>query len=119
MSMLYSKTEGFFHRDIHDESQIPHDAIEISDELHQALINGQCEGKIITSDKHGFPILVNPPAPTAEELKERANAAIIREIEELERDKQPRAMREYLIDGDKTRLEELNTQIKGLRAKLQ
>lgn len=119
MSMLYSKTGGFFHREIHDESQIPRDAVEISNELHQALINGQCEGKIITADKHGFPILVDQPAPTAEQLKERANAAIVRQIEELERDKQPRAMREYLIDGDKTRLEELNKQIKELRAQLQ
>ena len=56
--MLYSKsTNGFYLKEVHGEST-PIDAVEISDDLYQNLLNAQSVGKTITSDKNGFPILI-------------------------------------------------------------
>lgn len=119
MTTFYSKTRGFLIPDIHGEENIPADAIEISTEYHMELIHGQANGKFITEDDKGYPVLSDPEPLTEEEKKQMANREIIRQIETLERDKQPRAMREFLIDGDKTRLEELHKQIEDLRTQLQ
>jgi hypothetical protein len=55
--MLYSKsTNGFYIKEIHGEN-IPSDSIEIDDDLYQELIDGQSNGKIISTDKKGYPIL--------------------------------------------------------------
>ena len=59
---------GFFAADIHCE--LPEDAIEISSEQHKALLDGQSNGKVITADADGRPILVDPPGPTESELAE-------------------------------------------------
>lgn len=50
------------------DTLIPADAVEITDEQHKALLNAQSTGKIIKADKKGFPIAIDPPAPTDEEL---------------------------------------------------
>lgn len=66
--MFYSKTTGgFYAREIHGDN-IPPDAVEISDDQHAALIAGQSSGKIIAANKNGMPVLVDPPAPTAEQI---------------------------------------------------
>ena len=58
--MLYSKTtKGFYNTDIN--TIIPSDAVEISDELYESLMNGQSTGKIIQQDSSGNPILVDTP----------------------------------------------------------
>ena len=64
--MLYSSsTQGFYHPAIHGEN-IPADAIEITDAEHQALLACQSQGKIITADTDGKPVLTDPPpAPPA------------------------------------------------------
>ena len=56
--MFYSpQTNGFFL----PGDNVPDDAVEIADELHQQLINDQTEtGKMIIS-RHGIPILVDRP----------------------------------------------------------
>ena len=72
--MFYSKTTGgFYSTEIHGDN-IPADAVEISAAEHQALINGQSEGKRITADENGFPVLSDPPAPTAAEIQAQINA---------------------------------------------
>lgn len=72
--MLYSKsTGGFYDTAIHGDN-IPADAVEITVEEHQALIEGQSQGKRIVADESGRPILVDPPAPTAAEIWERIKA---------------------------------------------
>lgn len=48
---------------------IPPDAVEITDEQHAALLDGQTQGKRIEADADGFPALVEPPQPTLSELK--------------------------------------------------
>ena len=59
--MFYSKsTGGFYDREIHGRN-IPADAVKISVEDHKVLMCGQSNGKVITSNSDGFPILVDPP----------------------------------------------------------
>ena len=71
--MLYSKsTGGFYAHEIHGNN-IPADAVEISAELHESLLDGQTNGKRITADTNGFPVLTGQPELTAEQL-----AAIVR-----------------------------------------
>lgn len=72
--MLYSKqTGGFYDHAIHGDN-IPDDAVEITQEQHAALLQGQSDGRLITADENGFPILVDPPGPTPEQLSARARA---------------------------------------------
>lgn len=59
--MFYSRqTGGFYDTEIHGEN-IPADAVEITREQHAALLQGQSEGKQITADENGFPVLIDPP----------------------------------------------------------
>lgn len=61
--MLYAKsTGGFYDTAIHGDN-IPADAVEITTEQHQALIDGQAAGKVIAADANGFPVLQDPPPP--------------------------------------------------------
>lgn len=60
--MLYSPgTKGFYDRDIHGDA-VPSDAVEITDERHAELMQGQAEGLLIGSDADGAPILQQRPA---------------------------------------------------------
>ena len=72
--MFYAKsTGGFYDTAIHGDN-IPSDAVEITADEHQAMLEGQSNGKIIAADKNGRPILKDPPPPTAEELQAQKNA---------------------------------------------
>lgn len=45
---------------------------DIDDDYHMALVEKAIsEGKLISGDKYGNPILVDPPPPTDEEVKQR------------------------------------------------
>ena len=60
MSKKYSAaTSGFYTSAIHG-SNIPADAVEITDEQHAALLVGQSQGKLIVADENGYPILQDP-----------------------------------------------------------
>ena len=70
--MFYSKdTGGFYTTEIHG-SNIPPDAVEITNADHAALLNGQSSGKVISADENGIPYLADPPPPTAEQLRAKA-----------------------------------------------
>lgn len=70
--MYYAKsTGGFYDLSIHGDN-ITADAVEITAEQHAALLQGQSEGKIITADENGYPVLVDPPTPTTEQLAAQA-----------------------------------------------
>lgn len=63
MAILYSKdTGGFYSRNIHGDN-IPTEVVEITEAEHQALLEGQSRGKIISADSSGRPVLVDPPPP--------------------------------------------------------
>ena len=60
--MFYSQSvHGFFSPQIHRE--IPDDAVEITNEEWQALLDGQSNGHEIVPDENGYPVLVAVPAP--------------------------------------------------------
>ena len=66
--MYYSKsTGGFYDREIHGDN-IPEDAVEITNQEHAALLDGQSNGKIITADENGYPVLTDPPKPQPKEI---------------------------------------------------
>lgn len=46
----------------------PSDAVEVSEEDYNNLYSGQAKGKKITADDKGYPVLIDPPGPTQEEL---------------------------------------------------
>ena len=49
-------------------------SVEIDDDYWQELLDGQSQGKQIVSDEDGYPVLKDYPAPTIEELSQRARA---------------------------------------------
>lgn len=72
--MFYSKTTGGFYDSAIHGDNIPADAVEISDAVHAALIEGQSNGKRIVADGNGFPMLVDPPKLTAADVWEKIKA---------------------------------------------
>lgn len=80
--MQYSPSTGGFY-DPAINSNIPEDAVEITPEQHAALLQGQSEGKAITADENGYPILQDPPQPTPEQLADTARAERDRLIESV------------------------------------
>lgn len=72
--LFYSaNTGGFYDTAIHGNN-IPADAVEITADEHQALIEGQSSGKVIVADDAGRPVLADTPAPTAAELLAAKNS---------------------------------------------
>lgn len=70
--MLWSKTtNGFYDAAIHGFN-IPADAVEITTEHHVALLAAQSAGQRIVADANGYPVAVDPPAPSLDELKAAA-----------------------------------------------
>jgi hypothetical protein len=60
MTYYFSKsTNGFYVDDVHEPHQIPNDAVEITNEQHTGLLEGQANGKQIASDANGNPILID------------------------------------------------------------
>ena len=74
MTIYYaSSTKGFYTTDINPI--IPNDAVEITDEYYQELLAGQSNGKCITANAEGYPVLTDPVIvpPTAEQNKATAS----------------------------------------------
>ena len=83
--MFYSKsTFGFYTPEIHGDN-IPSDAVEITTEEHQALLEGQSQGKVIVADESGRPILQDPPPPTAEQIIAQYTAAVQKHLDDFAR----------------------------------
>ena len=83
--MFYSKsTGGFYTREIHGDN-IPGDAVEITEAEHAALIEAQSQGKRIVADENGYPILQDPPPPTAEQIVAKYTAAVQKHLDDFAR----------------------------------
>lgn len=77
MSLFYSKSTGGFYDDsIHSATQIPTDAVPITEAVWQALLAGQSEGQTIVADANGNPILQAPPALTLLQVQTAALTSI-------------------------------------------
>lgn len=46
----------------------PADAVEISNEAYSSILSGKAKGKIITNSENGYPVLIDAPEPSHEEL---------------------------------------------------
>lgn len=74
MTKFYAaSTNGFYSPEING-TDIPKDAVEITDEQWILLLEGQSNGKMITSDNAGNPLLKDLPPPTAGQQKALADA---------------------------------------------
>lgn len=110
--MFYSKqTGGFYTREIHGDN-IPADAVEITTEEHAALLAGQGQGKLITADGDGRPVLQDQPPITG-------NALILSQIATLEASITQRRQREAILGTDNGWLAGIEAQIAALRAQLE
>lgn len=59
--MFYSKsTGGFYVREVHGHN-MPSDVVEITEQEHADLLEGQALGKVIVADSAGRPVLQSPP----------------------------------------------------------
>lgn len=79
MTVYFSAAENGFYDDAFKADYTtagtwPDDAVEISVRWYQYLINGQTLGRNITANEYGQPVLVDPPAPTKEQLIAEADA---------------------------------------------
>lgn len=68
-----ASTCGFYTPDINPV--IPADAVEITEEYYQSLLEGQSNGLQIVADTQGYPIHITPAprAPTAEQNQQKAS----------------------------------------------
>ena len=77
MPYFYSaSTKGFYETSVHG-TNMPSDAVAITNAEYQTLMAAQGAGQIIQADMNGNPVAVNPPAPTAAQLAQGAYAAAI------------------------------------------
>jgi hypothetical protein len=65
--ILYSASTGLFY-DTDLGAETPSDVVEVSREDHQKLLDGQTDGKVISSSADGQPVLIERPPLTVEEL---------------------------------------------------
>lgn len=83
--MYYSgSTNGFYDLSIHGDS-IPGDAVEITNDEHASLLQGQSEGKRIVADGEGHPVLADPTAPTQEQVIAQYEAALDNHLDSVAR----------------------------------
>ncbi|MGV2813539.1 tail fiber assembly protein [Enterobacter cancerogenus] len=79
MAVYFSAAEnGFFDEafkaDYISAGTWPTDAIVISEQWYQYLLEGQRKGKVIVLNTYDQPVLTDPPAPTKEQLNAEAEA---------------------------------------------
>lgn len=72
MTTLYfsKSTSGFYNSDINGDN-VPDDAVIISAALYSKVLNGQAEGKIITADENGAPMLKAPVVDDVQAAKNK------------------------------------------------
>lgn len=79
--MFYSSsTNGFYAHPIHGIN-MPDDVVEIDDATHAALLQGQAEGKIISADGNGYPVLIDAPPASVSDIAAGRIAALSADCE--------------------------------------
>lgn len=77
MSYIYSPvTNSFYPMHLKENYQKagswPKDGVEISNEDYSTLLKGQASGKLIDTGENGYPVLIDPPAPSHAQLVQEA-----------------------------------------------
>lgn len=67
-NFVYSATTGGFYI-VGLHSDIPNDAVAITEQYHDDLIEKQGEGFVITANGEGYPVATPRPLPTIKELR--------------------------------------------------
>lgn len=80
MIFFSAKHKAFYDSAIHGPN-MPDDAVSITRTAHADLMAAQSNGKRIEPDAQGYPVAVDPPAPSLDTVKVRAQAWIDREAE--------------------------------------
>ncbi|MBK5339775.1 tail fiber assembly protein [Pseudomonas sp. TH49] len=68
LTMIFFSATGLGFYDTDINGAIPEDGVEVSRESHRALLDGQSAGMAIAADESGYPVLIDPPPPSAEVL---------------------------------------------------
>lgn len=68
MTIYYSSNPRGFYDSCRHGDNIPEGAKEITAELYQELLDGMEQGKILSEDSEGYPVLIEPPPLTPEEV---------------------------------------------------
>lgn len=80
MTKYYSASvHGFFSDDVHDQDQLPKDAVAITDQEWSSLLQAQAQGKCIQPDADGRPIAADRVLTTEQrtgDLLQRRDAAL-------------------------------------------
>jgi len=75
MTFFYSKsTQGFYEDSVH--SDIPADAIKLTDDQYDQLIGARAQGKALDVTDSGQIIALDPPSPTKDDLIAQYESAI-------------------------------------------
>lgn len=79
MTIFYSATSNGFYPDSSKAAYLlagcwPDDGVVVSEDWYNYLINNQGNGKEITPDEYGQPVLISRPEPTEAELISQAEA---------------------------------------------
>jgi hypothetical protein len=75
---------------------MPNDVVEITEAYHTELFDGQTAGRLISHNDSGYPILVDYPPPTAEQVRE-ARDAVLRTTDWTQAADVPQATREKWV----------------------
>lgn len=111
MQRYYSATTRGFYCDEINGDNIPDDAVEISEDNYQDLMDGQSRLMTITPGSDGHPVLALPDPPDPADI-------IKAKIVALEMMQTPRRMREAALGIDNGWLADIDAQIAMLRAQV-
>ncbi|WMN15354.1 phage tail assembly chaperone [Pseudomonas piscis] len=70
-TVFFSASTALFYDTNIYGAQLPADAVEITDDLRESLLEAQSLGRQIVADKNGKPMAIERPAPTFEQQVER------------------------------------------------
>ena len=88
-TIFYAESTGGFYTNEAHAGHIPADAVEITEEVYEQMLNGQASGNKIDHDIQGLPVLVPPPPLTDNQIAEneiiskRASLKIDAKIDEI------------------------------------
>lgn len=107
-----ASTNGFYPLSLKDDYEAskngwPKDAIAVTDDEYNLLIDGRGKGKIIEADSKGKPVLLDPPPLSPQQLAEVINDkrnALIAEATQKTQNWQTQLMLGIITDDDKESL---------------